>query len=99
MLPLVDQLDNCELTQEQKASVAFCYYVSRITDMIVFERSMDNIDLEEISYDETKCESFYYSLEQIERFGLVKINSTLRKAKFKQDVGAIIKNLNLDSKN
>ena len=97
MLPLVNKLDDPELSHEQQVVVAFCYYVSRITDMIVFERTMDNIDLEEMSYPEAKRESFYYSQEQIERYGLGKINGTLRKAKFKQDVGAIIEKLSLDS--
>ena len=97
MLPMVNQLESSELSQEQQSVVAFCYYVGRITDLIVFERSMDTINLEEISYAEAICESFYYSQSQIEHYGLGNINSTLRKARFKQDVSAIVEKLGLDS--
>ncbi len=98
MLPLVDKLKNSELlSQEQKSVVVFSYYVSRITDLIVFERSMDTLDLEEISFAETKCESFFYSQEHIEQYGLGKINGTLRKPRFKKDVNAIVQKLGLDS--
>lgn len=97
MLPLVNKLDDTELSHEQQVVVTFCYYVCRITDMIVFESKMNNIDLEEISFPEARCESFYYSEDQIDKYGLGKINSTLRNAKFKRDVGAIISKLGLDS--
>ena len=65
--------------------------------MIVFERTMDTINLEEISFAETKCESFFYSQAQIEHYGLGRINGTLRKPRFKEDVNAIIEKLGLDS--
>ena len=98
MLPLVDKLKDSELlSQEQQSVVAFSYYVSRITDLIVFERTMDTINLEEISFAESKCESFFYSQAQIEHYGLGRINGTLRKPRFKQDVNAIIEKLGLDS--
>lgn len=97
MLPLVNKIGDSALSYEQQSVVAFSYYVSRITDLIVFERAMDNINLDEISFAETRCEGFFYSQAQIEHYGLGKINSTLRKARFKQDVGAIIEKLGLDS--
>lgn len=96
MLPMVNKLEDSALSHEQQTVVAFSYYVSRITDMIVFERSMDNIDLDELSYAETMCESFYYSQAQIEHYGLSKINSTFRNVRFKQDVAAIVEKLGLD---
>lgn len=96
MLPMVDKLGESALSREQQTVVAFSYYVSRITDRIIFERSLDNINLEEISFAETTCDSFFYSQAQIEHYGLSKINSTLRKPRFKQEVGALIKKLGLD---
>ena len=97
LLPMVDKLGESELPNEQQTVVAFSYYVSRITDLIVFERAMDNINLDEISFAETKCESFFHSQAQIEQYGLGKINSTFRKPRFKQEVAAIIGKLGLDS--
>lgn len=97
LLPMVDKLNDSDLSHEQQTVVAFSYYVSRITDLIVFERAMDNINLDEISFAETKCESFFHSLEHIEQYGLGKINSTFRKARFKQDVAVLIEKLGLDS--
>jgi HD-like signal output (HDOD) protein len=97
MLPMVNKLSESELSKEQQTVVVFSYYVSRITDLIIFERRMDNINLEEISFAETICDSFFYSQAQIEDYGLSKMNITLRKSRFKQEVGAIIEKLGLDS--
>jgi hypothetical protein len=96
MLPMLDKLTGSELSKEQQTVVIFSYYVSRITDLIIFQRSMDRIDLDEISFAETRCDSFFYAQAQIEYYGFGNINSTLRKARFKQEVGALIEKLRLD---
>lgn len=98
ILPMVNKLDESALSKEQQTVVVFSYYVSRITDFIIFERRMDSINLEEISFAETICDSFFYSQTQIEHYGLSKINMTLRKSRFKQEVSELIQNLGLDSK-
>jgi hypothetical protein len=105
MLPMVDKLTDSELSKEQQTVVIFSYYVSRITDLIIFQRStdltsvdeisVDEIGLEEISFAETMCNSFFYAQTQIEYYGLGKINNTLRKTRFKQEVGALIEKLRL----
>jgi hypothetical protein len=71
--------------------------VSRITDLIIFERRIDNINLEEISFAETISDSFFYSQAQIEHYGLSKMNITLRKSRFRQEVGSLIEKLGFDS--
>lgn len=96
MLPMLNKLTDSELSNEQQTVVIFSYYVSRITDLIIFQRSMDRINLDEISFAETMCDSFFHAQAQIEYYGLGNINSTLRKARFKQDVGALIEKLRLD---
>jgi HD-like signal output (HDOD) protein len=97
ILPMVDKIADSELSDEQQSVVVFSYYVSRITDLIVFERAMDTVNLDEISFAETECESFFYSQTQIDHYGLGKINGTLRKPRFKEDVAAIVERLGLDS--
>lgn len=96
-LPLVDKLKDSELSLEQQGVVAFSYIICRITDMIVFERTMDNVNIDEISYAETGCESFFHSEALVQHYGLGRINSTLRKAKFRQDVASIVDRLALNS--
>ncbi|GAC30078.1 HDOD domain-containing protein [Brumicola pallidula] len=96
LLPMLNKLTDSELSKEQQTVVIFSYYVSRMTDLIIFQRSMKHIDLDEISFAETRCDSFFYAQAQIEYYGLGRINSTLRKARFKQEVSALIENLRLD---
>lgn len=96
MLPMVNKLIDSELSKEQQTVVIFSYYVSRITDLIIFQRSMDRINLDEISFAETTCDSFFHAQAQIQYYGLAKINGTLRKARFKEAVGALIEKLRLD---
>ncbi|MBF7071955.1 HDOD domain-containing protein [Glaciecola sp. MH2013] len=96
-LALVNKLDSSQLDEEQQKVALFSYIICRLTDIIVFERAMDNIDFEEISFAETLNEALYYSQDQVERYELGQINSTLRNAKFKHDVGEIVEKLNLNS--
>jgi HD-like signal output (HDOD) protein len=96
-LPLVNKLEESELTHEQQSVVAFSYIICRITDMIIFERAMDNVNIDEVSYAETGCESFFHSEALVAHYGLGRINSTLRKAKFRQDVASIVDKLALNS--
>lgn len=97
ILPMVNKLEESALSEEQQKIVAFSYYVSRLTDLIVFERSMDTLDFDELSFAEIKCESFFYAQSQIEHYGLGQINGTLRKTRFRQDVTAIVEKLGLDA--
>nr|WP_297348229.1 HDOD domain-containing protein [uncultured Glaciecola sp.] len=97
MLPMVNKLSESTLSSEQQTVVIFSYYVSRITDLIIFERRIDNINLEEISFAETISDSFFYSQAQIEQYGLSKMNITLRKSRFRQEVGSLIEKLGFDS--
>ena len=97
MLPMVDKLSESKLSKEQQTVVVFSYYVSRITDLIIFERRIDNINLEEISFAETICDSFFHSQAQIEHYGLSKMNITLRKSRFRQEVGSLIEKLGFES--
>ena len=94
---MVDKLKDSDLSHEQQTVVAFTYIICRITDMIVFERAMDNVNIDEISYAETGCESFFHSEALVAHYGLGRINSTLRKAKFRQDVAGIVEKLALNS--
>jgi hypothetical protein len=97
MLPMVDKLSESELSKEQQTIVVFSYYVSRITDLIIFERRIENINLQEISFAETICDSFFYSQAQIEHYGLTKMNTTIRKSHFRKEVGSLIEKLGFDS--
>jgi hypothetical protein len=97
ILPLTNKLGDSELSEEQQKVVAFSYIICRITDRIVFERVMDGIEIEEISFAETQCESFYHSHSLTEQYDLGRINSTLRKPKFKQEVAELVEKLSLNS--
>ncbi|WP_395340289.1 HDOD domain-containing protein [Ningiella sp. W23] len=95
--PLLDDWEACDISEEEKRDILFCYSISRVAEYFILEADDTFGQAPSLNYVKTFKTEFYYLIEQLEECGLDHLDSVLcnvrTKIKLSQMLGDLRKSM------